>query len=273
MESEGKYWAFISYSHQDKVWGDWLHKALETYRVPRRLVGRASRDGTVPKRLFPIFRDREELPGSASLTDNISEALRQSRYLIVICSPKSAVSRWVNEEVRAFKAMGREDRILCLIVDGEPNASDKPDSGPLECFPPAVRFHVDAAGALSSQRTEPIAADARGGKDGKANAKLKLLAGLLGISYDELKQREKRRRFWRRIQLTTGAIVLGTAFAGGWNWLLQKERIDQYTETGRQELLRGERLRAAVYLSEVYSSGRNTPALRNVSMRMRHLGV
>ena len=50
MPDEYKYWAFISYSHQDKAWGDWLHKALETYRVPKRLVGRASRDGTVPKR-------------------------------------------------------------------------------------------------------------------------------------------------------------------------------------------------------------------------------
>src|SRR5689334_13547543 len=70
-----KYWAFISYSHRDKSWGDWLHKALETYRVPRRLVGSAGRDGPVPKRLFPIFRDREELPTSADLGSNISEAL------------------------------------------------------------------------------------------------------------------------------------------------------------------------------------------------------
>src|SRR5712692_7263851 len=135
MSEQFKYWAFISYSHQDKAWGDWLHKALETYRVPKRLVGRASRDGTVPKRLFPIFRDREELPTSSDLGANINDGLRQSRYMIVICSPKSAVSRWVNEEVKTFKALGREDRILCLIVDGEPNASDRPDSGLLECSP------------------------------------------------------------------------------------------------------------------------------------------
>ena len=44
MTGEFKYWAFISYSHQDKAWGDWLHKALETYRVPKRIVGRASRE-------------------------------------------------------------------------------------------------------------------------------------------------------------------------------------------------------------------------------------
>ena len=54
-----KYWAFISYSHTDREWGDWLHKVLETYRVPRRLIGRESRDGTIPARLFPIFREKK----------------------------------------------------------------------------------------------------------------------------------------------------------------------------------------------------------------------
>jgi hypothetical protein len=48
MDDEPKYWAFISYSHDDDGWGKWLHRALERYRTPRRLVGRTSRDGTVP---------------------------------------------------------------------------------------------------------------------------------------------------------------------------------------------------------------------------------
>ena len=29
-----KYWAFISYSHRDAKWATWLHRALESYRVP-----------------------------------------------------------------------------------------------------------------------------------------------------------------------------------------------------------------------------------------------
>jgi hypothetical protein len=37
-----RYYAFISYSHQDKTWADWLHKALETYVVPKRLVGQTT---------------------------------------------------------------------------------------------------------------------------------------------------------------------------------------------------------------------------------------
>jgi len=114
-----KYWAFLSYSHADRKWADWLHKGLETYRIPRHLIGKDSRDGRIPARVFPIFRDREELPVSSDLGSNISEALRESRYLIVICSRRSAQSRWVGEEIKMYKALGREDRLLALIVEGE----------------------------------------------------------------------------------------------------------------------------------------------------------
>ncbi|MGO9175767.1 MAG: toll/interleukin-1 receptor domain-containing protein [Desulfobaccales bacterium] len=139
---EYKYWAFISYSHQDEPWAAWLHKGLETYGVPPRLVGREERDFPVPKKIFPVFRDREELPTSADLSQQINLALRQSRYLIVICSPQAATSIWVNEEIKYFKALGRENQILAVIVDGEPNASDKPDSSLPECFPPALRYRL-----------------------------------------------------------------------------------------------------------------------------------
>lgn len=215
-----KYWAFISYSHTDKRWGDWLHKTLETYRVPKRLVGRESRDGEVPRRLFPIFRDREELPVSADLGSNISQALRESRYLIVICSPRAAQSRWVDEEIKVFKKLGHEDRILALIVGGEPNAMEgKAGFAPEEeCFPKSMRYRLGPDGEFSSERTEPIAADAREGKDGKENAKLKLLAGLLGINYDELRQRDRERRRRRAWLVGSIAVVLLAMFGalGGW---------------------------------------------------------
>src|SRR5262249_53265067 len=206
-----KYWAFLSYSHTAKKWGDWLHKALETYRVPRRLVGKESRDGKIPERLFPIFRDREELPVSADLGSNINEALNESRYLIVICSPRSAQSRWVGEEIKTFKKLGREDRILALIVDGEPNARDGKSEFKIEdeCFHEAMRYRM-TDGELTEVRTEPIAADTREEKDGKTNAKLKLVAGLLGVNYDDLKQREQERRLRRaRIVLAASVALIG----------------------------------------------------------------
>ena len=90
MDDGYRYRAFISYSHRDEKWATWLHKALETYRVPRRLVGRESPHGPIPARLAPIFRDRDELATATSLGDTLTNALRQSQFLLVICSPASA---------------------------------------------------------------------------------------------------------------------------------------------------------------------------------------
>lgn len=211
-----KYRAFLSYSHRDARWGAWLHKALESYRPPKQLVGTATPCGLVPKRLSPIFRDREELASATDLGASINEALGGSASQIVICSPSAARSHWVNEEILAFKRLGREDRIFCLIVDGEPNASDDPSQADQECFPPALRFKLAADGKLSAVRTEPIAADARAGKDGRGNAKLKLIAGILGVGFDALRQREQQRRQRRLFAIAAGALagmVLTTGLA------------------------------------------------------------
>lgn len=92
-----------------------------------------------------MFRDREELASSADLSNSLREALAQSAILIVVCSPYAAQSRWVNEEILAFKQLGRAECILALIVEGEPNAVDLDQ----QCFPPALRFKMDAAGNLT----------------------------------------------------------------------------------------------------------------------------
>ena len=205
--SASRYRAYISYSHADRVWADWLHKALETYRVPSRLVGTHTAAGVIPRRLIPIFRDRAELASAADLAARINEAMQRSDNMIVICSPRAAASRWVNEEVLAFKRLSREGRIFCLIIDGEPNASELPGREAEECFVPALRHHLGVDGTLSERRAEPIAADARTGKDGRTNAKLKLIAGLLDVGFDTLKQREQTRRMRRMAAITAIALI------------------------------------------------------------------
>jgi eukaryotic-like serine/threonine-protein kinase len=202
------YRAFLSYSHRDRRWADWLHKALETYRVPSRLVGKVTAHGAIPGRLNPVFRDREELASATDLGRKVNAALAQSENLVVICSPASAASRWVDEEVLAFKRLGREDRVFCLIVEGEPNAADIPGREADECFCPALRFKLGEDGQPTDERTEPIAADARPGKDGKSNAKLKLIAGMLDVGFDALRQREQRRQLRRMTALTALALVV-----------------------------------------------------------------
>src|ERR1041385_4390728 len=121
IEEDARYWAFISYSHKDAAFGRKLHKRLESYVLPQRLVGRETARGTVPRRLTPIFRDREELPAAGDLTAEVRAALQVSRSLIVVCSPAAAASPWVAREAETFRALHPERPILAAIVEGEPD--------------------------------------------------------------------------------------------------------------------------------------------------------
>jgi eukaryotic-like serine/threonine-protein kinase len=200
-----RYAAFLSYSHDDSRWAQWLHRRLENYRVPKRLIGTPGRDGPIGARLGTIFRDRDELPTSDDLGSTIRAALAESAAMIVICSPSAARSRWVHGEVEAFQALGRGDRIACFIVAGKPGATDME----AVCFPSALTAAGDDGVAK-----EPLAADARAEGDGRDRAFLRLVAGLLGVSYDALARREAQRRQRRMLAITT-ASVFGMAIAIG----------------------------------------------------------
>jgi hypothetical protein len=210
-QGEIQYRAFVSYSHADKRVVDWLHRALESYRIPAKLVGFDTALGPVPARLGSLFRDRDELPAAGDLSVELKAALKRSMFLIVVCSRAAAQSRWVNEEVRQFKLLHghkRGDgtaRVLALIADGDPGDAE---SG--ACFPPALKFHVLPDGTISDDPAEPIAADIRPGGDGRKLAKLKLVAGLTGLPLDALVQREEVRR-QRRLGLVAGASLVLTA--------------------------------------------------------------
>lgn len=197
-----QYKAFISYSHQDRDWSAWLQRALESYRVPKRLVGSQGEFGAVTARLAPVFRDREDLSSASDLTSKVKESLESSESLIVICSPAAAQSPWVNEEIRYFRSLGREDRILALIVDGDPQPNDPAQ----QCFPSALTINADGSPC------EPLAADARKWADGKLLAKLKIVAGVLGIRLDELRRRnmQRRRRNWTIAAVATMAMLVLT---------------------------------------------------------------
>lgn len=202
MSGARRYAAFISYSHADARWAAWLQKQLESFRVPRRLVGTVGEHGPVASRLAPVFRDREELASANDLGGRIAQALEASDALLVVCSPSAARSRWVNEEIRSFRRLGRGGRIHCLLVPAQPGEGDDP------AFPPALVEASDGQDAAP----EPIAADLRESGDGPALARQKLIAGLLGVGLDDLRQREAQRRH-RRLAWITTASVAGMAVA------------------------------------------------------------
>jgi tetratricopeptide (TPR) repeat protein len=200
-----KYCAFVSSCHCDEWWSKWLCAALEGYRIDNDLAGRKTRAGRVPKALRPIFRDSEDFATDHLLSEQTLAALEASRFLIVICSPNAAKSKYVNEEIRRFKILRGAESIIPVVVGGQP--------GDLECewLPPAVRFKIGTDGVLTwEQEDKPIAADARPEGDGKEAAKQKVVAALLGVGLDEIMQRVESARQRRN---STLALLAGVFLA------------------------------------------------------------
>src|SRR3954451_12170826 len=147
-----RYFAFLSYSHKDKELADWLHRELERFRVPRSLAGRLTANGIVPKRLTPIFRDEHDLAAAGDLGGEIKAALAVSQYLIVLCSPTAAASRWTNAEIDWFKRDRPEACVLAAIAAGGTIAGGMGRGEGGKGFPPALRQKYDRRGRPTGKR-------------------------------------------------------------------------------------------------------------------------
>lgn len=207
--SADQYAAFISYSHADEKVARWLHRKLESYRTPRPLVGKSGRHGLIARRLGRVFRDREEFAAGGDLKSEIQAALARSTALIVLCSARSKASTYVNAEIEHFRSLGRGDRIIPVILDGEPS----------ECFPGALNDGVERLGA-----------DFREDRDEREGGFMKILAGLLGVGVDELVRREQAAQRARvRLYAGAAAAFAGVAAAAVFFWFQSayNERIAQ----------------------------------------------
>ena len=191
------YDAFICYKHGqiDSAAALILQRQLEQFRAPRGISG--SR-----KPFRRVFVDEGELSSCADFGLQIREALKNSGWLIVVCSPDTPLSPWVQLEIDTFLQYHDRSRILAVLTGGdEKNA-----------FPPALR--ADAAG-----NGEILAADARGDSLGevakklRGDALLKLAAPMLGTTFDTLKQRQKVYLLQRAAAVTAVFLALAVAFA------------------------------------------------------------
>ncbi len=279
--------AFISYRHLDNTdegrrWAEWLHHWIESYRVPRSLVGAMGEFGAIPARVSPVFRDEWEMRGGGELSELIEEGLRGSDCLIVLCSPRSATSHWVLDEVKKFKALGKEERIIPVLIEGEPGAADAaaPDDmarRARECLPETLRRGVRAIGPPTADGSYPLDHSAPFDRTpcdfrpkgtyamGYTNAaafreelesvnealpeldrrspaqlrdleeryaerlrleRLRIVAGLLGVTLEVLNQRDaaERARRWRRLFYLSAAIVVVIALLGFSVWLQSMRR-------------------------------------------------
>ena len=231
---EVRYDAFISYRHSelDKFVAEELHKQLETFKIPKKIAQKCKK-----KKISRIFRDKDELPITSNLADPIINALRMSEFLIVICSPRLKESLWCKREIENFIAMHGQEKVLAVLVEGEPSESFPQELLYIEKTVVAQNGEVQVV----REPIEPLAADVRGKnkKDIKKLMKsevLRLLASMLQCNYDDLKQRHKERKMHRMLALAAVVGAVGISF-GTVSTIMalqihnQKEQIDrQYWE-------------------------------------------
>lgn len=238
-----KYYAFISYSHDDKCWAKRLHKKLETYRLPNTIIKQSDR--SLPKRLKPVFKDDTDISVGGFLEYNLIEKLRESKYLIVICSPKSAQSDYVNAEIQEFINInsGSRERIIPLIIKGFPDSND-----PLvKCYPSNLDTHVMGASVKEL---------------GRKKAFLKIVAKILEIDFDELYKRDKRRMLIHFIRNTLLFLCITIGLIVFFQKSIEYSFLNQYITIGRVQLEKQNLVTAALMFKKAMKFNSCSESLR-----------
>lgn len=202
MTDSFKYFAFISSSSHDLRWGKRLHRRLEHYRMSSTLC---SQHGWKRTPMRPVFFAPTDIqPGE--LSEELKSRLRASRNLIVICSPNSAQSGWVGEEIKYFHELGRTKNIHFFIVKGQPH-SNNPST---ECINPIIdELGIpEILGANIHEKNYSLT------WLNKERAYVQLVSKLLGIEFDDIWQRHKR-LLGRKIAAWSigAAAMVGALFA------------------------------------------------------------
>ncbi|MFJ2835253.1 toll/interleukin-1 receptor domain-containing protein [Nocardia sp. NPDC087230] len=102
------YDAFLSYSHADRAIAAGIQRGL--HRIGRR-VGRLH--------ALRVFRDATDLTASPDLWGKVAEAMDQARYCIVVLSPHSAASEWVDREIGYWLRTRGPDQLLFVVAGGQ----------------------------------------------------------------------------------------------------------------------------------------------------------
>lgn len=215
---EWVYDAFISYRHAepDAFVAGAIHKYLESYKLPGNLKKDKASKGEKLKRekIHKVFRDAEELPLTSNLNDTIMEALANSEFLIVICSPRLKESIWCRKEIETFIEKRGVENVFAVLVEGEPS----------ESFPEELLYRdiktigPDGTEQIIREPMEPLAANARGENNRERMKLLKtealrLMAPMFGCTFDDLKQRHREQKMKRTIRIISTVAAVSLAFA------------------------------------------------------------
>ena len=274
MAKRVRYDAFISYRHckPDSEIAEKIQKKLENFRLPRSVAKQVGK-----KRIRRVFRDESELAVAADLSDEIDRAVRNSRFLIAICSPEYLDSLWCLKEIGTFLQNNDKKHVLLVLANGEPKTA----------FPGILSYEdiedIDEDGNITYTRRprEPLAADCRTENTKERNALIdkaavRLAAAIFGVEYDELQQRQKKERNMRRTRRTL--IAFGILFAviaicvffllhiSKQNSIIKQRYADSLATTSDTLLKEGKRL-DAVYAARLALSENQTDSYSDLATK------
>lgn len=192
------YDVFMSYRHRplDEEITRRSFNFLEKYTLPSSLKNSGFR--TIQR----VFRDTEELPVSRILTNTIDDALRSADYLVVVCSPSTPESEWIDREVSTFTEMGKACSVYPLLISGSPE----------ESFPRALKAIPDISDRVLDARCESGKADAIMKK--AEGLLLRVVAAVAGCSDEKLKKAQAMRASKRSLAAGLTAFAVFALVAG-----------------------------------------------------------
>lgn len=217
MEQEYQYYAFVSYRSSDEKWAKWVQQQIEAYKLPAVLQ---KKNPQAPKtRIRPLFRYHTDIQPN-ELKEELRSKLEQSKYLLVICSPRSAQSQWVGQEIENFVLMGRRDRIIPIIVDGRPYSGDPAT----ECFHPMIHKYFPHSDNIEEDHEilgVNLNEEGSGSKRMKRQrAIMQVVSRMLDVNYDQLWNRRRRQIIRQTVfSILSVILVIGLMIA---TWLLNR---------------------------------------------------
>jgi|GEM_PF-2124391 len=178
----------------NRILAEKLISEISAYTLPKKLHDNVEEAQYKNGCLLPLTYD-------ARLTDQQLSILSFCRWLLVLCSKKNRDSPGVRQTIKYFAANRGKEFILPVLTDGEPESSFPPEF--FEKRKTIITFN-DGTNHEVIEIVEPLAIDVRA-RDIKSSlqllrhARIKIVAALIGVSYDTLVQRHERRILRKKV--------------------------------------------------------------------------
>jgi len=197
-----KYRAFVSFSHEsDEKLALALQSSLSRFAKPWYRT-----------RSMQVFQDAASLSANPALWDSIQQALAQSEFLLLLASPASASSRWVQQETQWWVKNRSVDKLVICLTDGTilwDNQAAAFDWEKTTAIPESLKHAFAAEPLYADFRAAKATGKLRGSDPSFRSALLNVAAPLMGRPKDELDSEDIRlHRKAKRTAVAAGAFIV-----------------------------------------------------------------